>query len=325
MTTTLAPVEPAPPAPPAVVAPTPAPAPEPPPPPPAAEPAPQPGPFWARLTGTALTILAAVLLGFLAQFTVLGSLGHDRAQTVAYATFRSDLALAVAPVGHLSPDGTAPLAEGTAVAVIAIPAIGVREVVFEGTTGGVLTRGPGHRRDTVLPGQAGVSILMGRRAGYGGPFARIGDLAGGDRITVITGQGEQTYEVISVRRAGEPQPPALAEGAGRLTLITADGAAYLPDDVLRVDAKLTSDVRETPALAISTALLPPADLMMGIELMALIPLVLWGQLLFVAALALAWVRQRLSPWHAWLIGVPVLALLGLLVAGQVTRLLPNLI
>ncbi|BCY05880.1 sortase [Actinoplanes sp. L3-i22] len=332
MTTTITPVDPAPPEappipapPPPPVAPKPVPAASPEPAGLVTPPAPRPGPFWARLSGTAFSILAAVLLGFIAQFTVLGDLGHDRAQKLAFANFRADLALATAPVNHVSEDGKTPLAEGTAVAVIEIPAIGVHEVVFEGTDSGVLTRGPGHRRDTVFPGQAGTSILMGRRAGYGGPFSRIGELAGGDRISVITGQGEQSYEVMGVRRAGDPQPAALVPGAGRLTLITADGTAYLPDNVLRVDAKLTSKVRDPSSLAVSTALLPPAEQMLGIDLIALVPLVLWGQLMFVSALAMAWVRQRLGLWHAWLIGLPVLTLLGLLVAGQVTRLLPNLI
>ncbi|WP_436523344.1 class E sortase [Actinoplanes sp. HUAS TT8] len=331
MTTTITPVVPAaaPPAaaPPAAAPPVPPPVAAPPTPPAAAPPAPpaRPGPLWASLPGTAFSILAAVLLGFVLQFTVLGDLGHDRAQKLAYANFRAELALATAPVGHVTEDGKTALPSGTAVAVIDIPAIGLREVVFEGTDGGVLTRGPGHRRDTVLPGQAGTSILMARRAGYGGPFSRIGELSGGDRISVVTGQGEHTYEVMGVRRAGDPQPPTLTPGSGRLTLVTADGTAYLPNNVLRVDAKLTSKVQDTPALAVSTALLPPSENLMGIDLIALVPLVLWGQLMFISALAVAWVRQRLGLWHAWLIGLPVLAVLGLLVAGQVTRLLPNLI
>lgn len=340
MTTTIIPVEPAPPelpapppppalppapAPPAVVPPTPPTTPDPVPPKPAADPPLQRAPLWASLPGTAFSILAAVLLGFVAQFTVLGDLGHDRAQKLAYANFRAELALATAPVNHVDKDGKSPLAAGTAIAVLDIPAIGLREVVLEGTGSGVLTRGPGHRRDTVLPGQAGTSILMARRAGYGGPFARIGELGAGDKISVVTGQGEHTYEVMGVRRAGDPQPAALTPGSGRLTLVTADGTAYLPNNVLRVDAKLTSQVQDTPALAISTQLLPASDQLMGIELIALVPLVLWGQLMFVAALGVAWVRQRLGLWHSWLIGIPVMALLGLLVAGQVTRLLPNLI
>jgi LPXTG-site transpeptidase (sortase) family protein len=277
------------------------------------------------LFGTALTILAAIALGFVAQMTVLGSLSHERAQKVSYANFRAELAQATAPVGHFDESGTDALPAGVAVAVLSIPSIRVKEVVFEGTAGGVLTKGPGHRRDTVFPGQAGASVIMGRRAAFGGPFARLGDLRGGDKITVVTGQGEHTYEVIGVRRTGEPQPPALAEGAGRLTLVTADGQAYEPSDVLRVDAQLTSEVQETPRLAIGSAVLPHKDGVMGIDLMALVPLVLWGQLLVAASLMLTWVRHRLGPWHAWLIGLPVLALLGVLVAGQCAQLVPNLI
>ncbi|WP_433830270.1 sortase [Actinoplanes sp. CA-015351] len=293
--------------------------------PPRREPSgPLPGSFPVRLTGTALTILAAALLGFAAQLTVLGALSHDRAQKVAYASFRSELALATAPITHVDADGNA-LASGTAIAILDIPAIDVNEIVFEGTAGNVLADGPGHRRDTVLPGQAGVSVLMGRRAAYGGPFARITELAGGDRITVITGQGEHVYEVIGVRRAGEPQPPAPAAGAGRLTLTTADGGAYLPSDVLRVDADLKSTVQQTPPLAVSSQLLPKPEQVMAIDPIALVPLVLWGQLLVAASLGVAWIRQRLSPWHAWLIGLPVLGLLGLLVAGEAARLLPNLL
>ncbi|MCZ0981039.1 hypothetical protein O1L60_24275 [Streptomyces diastatochromogenes] len=29
--------------------------------------------------------------------------------------------------------------------------------------------GPGHRRDTALPGQPGASVIMGRQWGYGSP------------------------------------------------------------------------------------------------------------------------------------------------------------
>ncbi|XVU26093.1 sortase [Actinoplanes sp. CA-054009] len=264
-----------------------------------------------------------MLLGLVGQMTVLGELSHARAQKVAYANFRAALAQATAPVSH-AVDGK-PLPVGTAIAVITIPAIDVNEVVFEGTSGDVLKSGPGHRRDSALPGQAGVSVLMGRRAAYGGPFARIGDLQGGNKITVTTGQGEISYDVIGVRRAGEPAPSALEPGAGRLTLTTADGQAYLPQDVLRVDAKQTSAVQETSPQAISSQLLPQPEQVMEIDPIALVPLVLWGQLLVAAALSVTWLRRRLGRWHGWLIGVPVLELLGVLVAGECARLLPNLL
>jgi len=257
---------------------------------------------------------------------VLGALYHERSQKVAYANFRAELAEATAPVSHFREGSTTePIPAGGAVAVLNIPSIGVREVVFEGTDSGVLMKGPGHRRDTVFPGQEGASVLMGRRAAFGGPFARLTDLRGGDKITVITGQGENTYEVIGVRRSGEAQPPPLTAGAGRLILVTADGQAYAPTDVLRVDAKLTSPAQETPRLAIGPGILPRPDGVLAIDLMALVPLVLWGQLLVAAALSMTWVRHRLGPAHAWLIGLPVLSLLGVLVAGQIAQLLPNLI
>src|SRR5262249_38778129 len=80
---------------------------------------------------------------------------HDRAQKVAYANFRAALAQATAPVGHFDETGKDALPTGTAVALLTIPAIGVHEVVFEGTDAGALTRGPGHRRDTLFPRQQG--------------------------------------------------------------------------------------------------------------------------------------------------------------------------
>jgi LPXTG-site transpeptidase (sortase) family protein len=234
------------------------------------------------------------------------------------------LAQAKAPVGQRDDAGNL-LHLGTPVAVIRIPRIGVREVVSEGTTAEVLTAGPGHRRDSVLPGQAGTSVLMARRAAYGGPFARIGELRHGDLITVATGQGEHTFRVLETRRAGERQPPPLVKGQGRLTLMTADGPAYLPTDVFRVDAALASDTQPAPPAAIRSGALPPSELAMGIDQAVLTPLVLWAQLLLVAAVAVVWIRYRVGRWHAWVIGVPVIAALGLTVADHAAGLLPNLL
>jgi LPXTG-site transpeptidase (sortase) family protein len=94
-------------------------------------------------------------------------------------------------------------------AVLEIPALDLHEVVFEGTTSGVLQDGPGHRRDTVFPGQEGTSVIMGRQATYGGPFGRLDVLQPGEPFTITTGQGAHTYHVTGVRREGDPQPPPL--------------------------------------------------------------------------------------------------------------------
>ncbi|WAL68364.1 sortase [Amycolatopsis cynarae] len=280
-------------------------------------------PAAVRITGHALLILAGLCLLLLTQAALIGAVQHGRDQALAYADFRNRLANAVAPVGPLD-DGGHLLAPGTPVAVLSIPKLGLDEVVGEGTSAGALKSGPGHRRDTVLPGQAGTSVVMGRRAAYGGPFARLGELTGGDRITVTTGQGAYGFEVTGVRRANDPQPLASATGKGRLTLVTADGPAYLPADVLRVDARLLGPAApggtRLPAYA-----LPESEQAMAGDGGALVPLVGWGVVLALAAAGVVHTYHRFGTWHAWVIGVPLLGALGLAVADHVVSLLPNLL
>lgn len=148
-------------------------------------------------------------------------------------------------MGQLTYDGK-PLAPGAPVALLRIPALGLREVVAEGTTSEVLMSGPGHRRDTALPGQAGASVIMGRKWGYGSPFNDVHRLPNGARVEVTTGQGKAVYEVTGVRHPGDPNPAALGRGEGRLTLMTATGGAYTPEDVVRIDAELVGPARPSP-------------------------------------------------------------------------------
>ena len=107
-----------------------------------------------------LTYFAIAALGFVLAITLVSQVQHARAQQVAYAQFREELAQATAPTGQLDFNGEL-LALGAPVATMTSPDLGLeREVVFEGTTGDVLMKGPGHRRTTVLPGQAGVSVIL---------------------------------------------------------------------------------------------------------------------------------------------------------------------
>jgi sortase A len=276
------------------------------------------------VTSTALTILGCLLLGFVVQLVLLSDLEHNRAQRVSYANFRSELALGTAPVSALD-SNSKPVKIGAPVAVLEIPLLQVREVVGQGTTSSVLADGPGHRRDTVLPGQAGVSIIMGRRASYGAPFNRLSSLRVGDRINVTTGQGVQHFGVIDVRRAGDLIPAAAAADESRLILMTATGAAYVPDGVLRVDAKLISTVQPAGLVGLSTAQLPTDEKPLQGEPGAWLPIVLWAQVLLAASLAFAWARSRWGFWQAWLVGVPILTAVGLEVASSFIRLLPNML
>jgi sortase A len=283
----------------------------------------RPVPVSVAIYGAALSILAALLLGFAADLSFVGSLQHNRSQKLGYAQLRLQLANGVAPIGPADSEGRL-LSQGSPVALLVIPAIGLREVVFEGSTASVLIKGPGHERLTPMPGQAGTSWLLGRRAGFGGPFGDISRLRPKDLITVTTGQGTSSYSVLDVRRAGDPQPAPIVAGAGRLQLITATGSAYQPSGVLRVDADLTSPVFGTPAVGTGIPPLVTAEQPLQGDPSVLVVLVLWAQGLLVAAALVAWARVRWGFWQSWIVGVPLLSTLGLAVADRVAQLLPNL-
>lgn len=86
---------------------------------------------------------------------------------------------------------------GEAVARIVIRAIKMDQIVVEGTDVDALRKGPGHYPWTPMPGQPGNASIAGHRTTYGAPFANIGNLRPGDRITVQTAQGEFVYEVLA--------------------------------------------------------------------------------------------------------------------------------
>lgn len=276
-----------------------------------------------RVASQAMTILAMLALSFVLQVTVLGGVRYARDQVQGAAELRVALAGQKAPVSSFDDVGR-PLAAGTPVAILEIPRIGVRQVVVEGTTASALMSGPGHRRDTPLPGQGGTSVIAGRRAAYGGPFRSIDELRAGDTVAVTTGQGRSSFEVLGVRRAGDPLPPPLSSGQGRLTLVTADGPAFGPTDILRVDAQLTSDVQPAGAV-LPVVVLSAAEAAMAGEPAALSSAAGWAVLLSAAAAGAVWVRFRVGLWQAWVIGVPVLLTLVMTVAKDVAALLPNVL
>ncbi|MFJ7956739.1 sortase [Streptomyces sp. NPDC096319] len=276
------------------------------------------------LAGAALSVLAALLIGFAANLTVVGHLQHARDQSTAYDDLREQLALGTAPVGQTTYDGK-PVALGAPVALLRIPALGLREVVAEGTTSGVLMSGPGHRRDTALPGQPGASVIMGRQWGYGSPFLDVHRLPAGARVEITTGQGEAVYEVTAVRRPGDPLPARLAPGEGRLTLLTASGGAYTPQDVVRVDATLLGTARPSPPRSLKAGWITAAEEPLAGETDVWPGILLGVQGLLAASLLTVAARRRWGTRQTWVTAVPVLVALGVLVSGQLTRLLPNLL
>ena len=276
------------------------------------------------LLRTILAIVAALIFGFLANLTVLGNLQHLVSQQQATDTLRVQLAEGTAPVSEGTVDKVL-LADGAPLGIIDIPSIGVHEVFVEGSDSGTTRIGPGHRRDTVLPGQAGISVVMGRAAAYGGPFARVQELAPGQEFTVLTGQGEQTFAVIGVRYAGDPSPAPLKAGESRLILETARGPAFVPGGVARVDAVLTSETQPAGIRQTTYVTLPAAHKELATDTTTVWALAFALQFFLLVELASIWAFRRVGVQKTWTVFLPVVTVGGLLVADQIVRLLPNLL
>lgn len=271
-----------------------------------------------------LIVLSLVATSLALHLVFVSSLQHRSAQQRSYDVFRRTVAQGTAPVGPTD-SANRQLRHGTPVAFVEIPSIGVRQVVGEGTTAADLMAGPGHRRDTPLPGQLGTSVLLGRQASYGGPFNRLGDLAVGDKITVTTGQGISRFTVLSLRYGGEPTPPPLRPGRGRLLLVSAAGPSYIPSQVLRVDADLDSPALRAPAPVITAAALPASERIMGTDTTTLWRLAFWLQALIAVTLGIVWSWHRWGRPQTWVVFFPLTALVGLFASAEALRLLPNLL
>jgi sortase A len=290
-----------------------------------------PGPVPVRLTKVpvpaAVTVVVrslltlALLSGWLVAYALgISAVQQSRTQHQLYNGFREKLALATAPIGG-------DIAPGTAVALIEAPDIGLRQIVVEGTSSGVMRAGPGHRRDTALPGQPGTSVVYGHAAAFGGPFHRVTSLQPGAAVTVTSGLGIMRYEVAGLRREQDPLPPPLPSGGARLTLVTAEAdgwrSGWAPNRVVYVDAILKGGDLQ-PGLPGRPTAVPVAEKALQADPDALVPLVFWLQLFVAAALATTWARQRWSGPQTWFAGVPVLLACLWGTVETLAEFLPNL-
>jgi sortase A len=91
---------------------------------------------------------------------------------------------------------------GDAIGKIEIPAIGVSRFVVEGTSLGDLRKGPGHYRDTPMPGDRGTVAIAGHRTTYGAPFRHVDDVRPGNRIVLEMPYGRYRYRVERTQIVG---------------------------------------------------------------------------------------------------------------------------
>jgi sortase A len=87
------------------------------------------------------------------------------------------------------------LQEGHAIGRIKIDRIGLSIVVIQGTDTASLEKGPGHYRNTPIPGQPGTVAIAGHRTTYLAPFRHIDDIQDGDDIRIEMPYAAFTYTV----------------------------------------------------------------------------------------------------------------------------------
>lgn len=280
--------------------------------------------------GVVVLVASLVLLSFVAHAAVFSAFQHHRAQTIAYDELRTSVAKGTAPVNQIQVANGQTVETGSMnpvgmpVGLLEAPSIGLSEVILEGSSGETLRSGIGHRRDSVMPGQPGTSVVLGRQTTYGGPFSQLYRLQPGDDVRVTTGQGTHTYRVLGLRRDGEAPPTSDATTA-RLELQTADGLALFPSGVLTVDAELVSDPAPPGVRAMLYPALPDDERAMAGDPSAWFSTFFLATLLAAAAGGVIWLWHTWGRRQAWVIAVPLIIALGVATADLAMGALPNLL
>ncbi len=281
-----------------------------------------------RAVGTGLSLLGLFLLGFAAYLYGLSSVQESRSQSVMYKTLAGQLSAAIAQTGPTvlcNPNAVAsatssamcPTAQGTPMAIMNIPSIGIKDmIVVYGTSPEDLTLGPGLVRSGPLPGQGGVSEMYGRKATFGAPFAHLDALRKGDIIRVTTAQGVSSYEVVafggSSRQVEDPYP-------NRLVLLTS-GSATVPTYYSYVDADLVSQVKPEPG---GLPAIYSDETPLSGDSGALVDTLLWGLALAIVSVGTTVAAVRWKPWPTYLAAAPLVLIVLWNLYTSLAALLPN--
>ena len=274
--------------------------------------------------GVASVTVAILSLSFVGHVTIFGAFQESQTQAQLYQKLRDSLAGATTPLGELDLNGKI-VPPGTPLALLKIKRLGLSQVLVQGTSSAVLREGPGHRRDSVMPGQLGTSVIFGRQSTYGGPFGGLATLVPGDVITVTTGQGKSNFRVFGIRRPGDPVPVPVTAKEGRLELVTASGPLLSPTSTLYVDAKLVGTAKVAPSPVFTLAALSDGEGPMQTDPNALLPFLFAVQWLAIATAVVLWLARKWGRWQTWIVGLPVLLVLGATSADCAIGLLPNLL
>jgi sortase A len=270
--------------------------------------------------------------------------GTGFAEASSQRRLKQDLKTVLAPTTTTAPGSTTPTTafvappatpDGDAIAIIKIPKIGVEKAVVEGVGVSDLKKGPGHYKNTPMPGQAGNAAIAGHRTTYGAPFFRLDEMKAGDPIFITTRQGKFRYEVIGTQVVSPRSSEVLnASPDNRLTLTTCN-PRFSAAQRLILTAALKGPAVETPPTPVTSPASPSKGLAqeekagLSGRTTATRPAIAWGLLA-----ALIWLvtylagrrgKQRFPHhrrWPAYVIGVGPFAAALFIFFENFARLLP---
>jgi sortase A len=216
--------------------------------------------------------------------------------------------------------------EGEPVGDIRIPAIGINQVVVEGTNTPDLRKGPGHYIGTPLPGQNGNASIAGHRTTYGHPFYNLDGVKVGDPIVLTTLQGIFVYDTTRSWVVSPSDTTVIKNAFDNLLTLTTCNPRFSASTRLVVQAKLAHS-QLFPNQGLPAGRLhadPKSDDLAGNSNVELTQTLFWGFLVLVvlgAVLYTAW-RFRRQRWMIWGVGVVGMLVLLWFFFGAISPLLP---
>lgn len=219
--------------------------------------------MWKVVTGIgrSLVALGALVLLFVVYVlwgTDISTAGHQQAlhsqfdhalaqsRTTATAAPPSPTIAEPSSLAQKLAAGDAP-SDGSPVAVLQIPKIGLDTVVVQGTSTNDLHLGPGHYDGTPMPGQVGNVAIAGHRTTYGAPFYNLNELSTGDTIVLTTLQGKFTYSVVHNLVVSPSDSSVLDPSTSPILTLTTCNPRFSAVQRLVVQADLTNAPAPTPA------------------------------------------------------------------------------
>jgi sortase A len=137
--------------------------------------------------------------------------------------------------------------DGDAVAILEIPSLKLKKIVVSGVTIDDLRRGPGHYRNTALPGQRGNVAIAAHRTAYGSPFKQINELKSGDQIFITNSLKDRfVYKVRDTKIVDPTDTSVLNATEDAILTLTSCHPLYTAQQRIIVTATLDEAATKAP-------------------------------------------------------------------------------